>query len=121
MPKWFPDVDENLLHAFLDNPYECPVLIDEQGIVRFISRYNSYGLSNSEAVGKHITEVVKDTNLHQVLKSGKAEIGKVFYTDGQKRIIARIPLKDDKGVVRGALSKLMFHQTQKINRAISQA
>lgn len=116
IPKWLPDVDEKLLHAFIDNPYECPVLIDDQGIVRFMSRYNTeaYGMSSAEAVGKHVKEVIKDTCLNNVLRSGKAEIGKVFYVGGRKRIVARIPLKDREGNVIGALTKLMFHQTEKI-------
>ena len=116
IPKWFPDVDEKLLHAFIDNPYECPVLIDSNGIIRFMSYYNAeaYGLSPHEAIGKHVKEVIKGTKLDNVLRTGKAEIGKVFYVGGRKRIVARIPLKDKEGNVIGALTKLMFHQTEKI-------
>lgn len=115
--KLLHDIDEQLLLAFVDNPYECSILIDDKGIIRYMSRYNAkvYGTSPEEAVGKHIKEVVKDSRLDTVLRTGKAEIGKVFYVGGRKRIIARIPLKDTKGRVVGVSTKLMFHQAEKIS------
>jgi len=114
--KWLTNIDEKLLHAFIDNPYECPIVIDNKGIIRFMSRYNekAYGVASEDAVGRDINEVVKDSHLRDVLRTGKAEIGKVFYVGGRKRIVARIPLKDSKGNVLGALTKLMFHQAEKI-------
>jgi transcriptional regulator with PAS, ATPase and Fis domain len=114
--KILTHIDAELFYAFIDNPYECPIVIDNKGIIRFMSRYNekAYGVTSNDAVGRHINEVVKGSHLCDVLKTGKAEIGKVFYTGGRKRIIARIPLKDSKGHVLGAVTKLMFHQTEKI-------
>ena len=110
--------DSLLLDAFVDNPYECPIVIDQDGIVRFMSRYNTqeigYLMDPEEAVGKHITEVVKKTRMPEILKTGKAEIGKTFFIGDRQRIIARIPLKDPQGNVIGVLGKLMFHQTGKI-------
>jgi transcriptional regulator with PAS, ATPase and Fis domain len=104
--------------TFVDNPYECPIVIDRDGIVRFMSRYNTkemgYLVEPEEAVGKHITEVVKKTRMPEILETGKAEIGKTFFIGDRQRIIARIPLKDPQGNVIGVLGKLMFHQTGKI-------
>jgi transcriptional regulator with PAS, ATPase and Fis domain len=114
--KILTHIDAELFYAFIDNPYECPIVVDNKGIIRFMSRYDEkvYGIASNDAVGRHINEVVKDSHLCDVLKTGKAEIGKVFYTGGRKRIIARIPLKDSKGNVLGAVTKLMFHQAEKI-------
>ncbi|MBW2058655.1 MAG: sigma 54-interacting transcriptional regulator [Deltaproteobacteria bacterium] len=115
--KLLDDIDEVLLLAFIDNPYECPILIDEKGIIRYMSRYNSkvYGMRPEEAVGKHIKEVVKTSRLDTVLRTGKAEIGKEFYVGGRKRIIARLPLRDAEGRVVGGVAKLMFHHAEKIS------
>ncbi|MFC1883427.1 sigma-54 interaction domain-containing protein [Thermodesulfobacteriota bacterium] len=116
MSEWLSEIDSSLLDAFVDNPYECPIVIDKNGIVRFISRYNSITsvMSPEEAVGKHITELNKDSRLHKVLETGKAEIGKAMHLDNKQQIIARIPLKDSEGNIVGVLGKLMFHQTDKI-------
>jgi len=117
-PEWVTRTDSRLLDAFVDNPYECPIVIDKNGIIRFMSRHNTrqkgYVVSPEEAVGKHITEVVKNTRMPEVLKTGKAEIGETFFIGKRQRIIARIPLKDPDGNVIGVLGKLMFHQTEKI-------
>ena len=117
-PRWVSRTGPLLLDAFVDNPYECPIVIDRDGIIRFMSRYNTrekgYIMAPEEAVGKHITEVVKKTRMPEVLKTGKAEIGKTFFIGERQRIIARIPLKDPEGNVIGVLGKLMFHQTEKI-------
>ncbi len=117
-PKWVTRTDSLLLDGFVDNPYECPIVIDRDGIVCFMSRYNTkemgYLVEPEEAVGKHITEVVKKTRIPGILETGKAEIGKTFFNGDRQRIIARIPLKDPQGNVIGVLGKLMFHQTGKI-------
>ncbi len=116
--EWVTQTDSRLLDAFVDNPYECPIVIDREGIVRFMSRHNTkekgYAMEPEEAIGKHITEVVKNTRMLEVLKTGKAEIGKTFFIGDRQRIIARIPLKDPEGQVIGVLGKLMFHQMDKL-------
>ncbi len=58
-PKWLSQIDYSLLDAFVDNPFECPIVIDKDGIVRFMSRHNVglYGFTPEQAVGKHITEI----------------------------------------------------------------
>ena len=115
-PKWLIQTDGELLDAFVDNPYECPIVIDKHGIVRFMSRYNAkiYGMTPDEAIGRHITEVSKNSRMQEVLKTGKAEIGKAMVLGNRQQIVARIPLKDHRGNIIGVLGKLMFHQTDKI-------
>ncbi len=108
-------VPGELVQAFIDNPYECPVLIDENGIVQFLSRYNSLGFSPDQAVGKHIAEIIPQTRLPRVLKTGRAEIGEPQEMHGeQEMIISRIPLKDKEGKVIGALGRLIFNDPKKI-------
>jgi transcriptional regulator with PAS, ATPase and Fis domain len=116
IPRWLSEIDGTLLDAFVDNPYECPIVIDKNGIIRFVSRYNTitFPMKPEEAVGKHITELNKESRLHKVLETGKAEIGKAMHLDDKQQIVARIPLKDDEGNIVGVLGKLMFHQTDKI-------
>lgn len=115
-PKWLIQTDNELLDAFVDNPYECPIVIDRHGIVRFMSHHNTkiYGMTPDEAIGRHITEVNKNSRMQEVLKTGKAEIGKTMVLGNRQQIVARIPLKDHRGDVIGVLGKLMFHQTDKI-------
>ncbi len=104
------DLGEEFIYALIDNPYECPIVIGKDGIIRFISRYSKTLLSidGQDAVGKHITEVVSETRLHEVLKDGKARIGDTLYIAGKQQLISRIPIKDQEGNLVGAVGKGML-------------
>jgi PAS domain S-box-containing protein len=111
-----------LLAALLDNPHESLILMDAQGIVRYMSKSNEgfYGLSSNEAVGRHILELNPDSEMLRVLKTGRAEIGEVFKLRGKERIIARIPLRDSQGHIVGAMGKLMFWKPAKVKQLVRQ-
>ncbi len=115
-PTWLSYIDSTLLDAFVDNPYECPIVIDEKGIVRFMSRYNVglYGLTPERATGKHITEVNKDSRMHETLVTGKAEIGETYKLGNRQQIVARIPLRDRSGKIIGVLGKRIFHRVETV-------
>jgi transcriptional regulator with PAS, ATPase and Fis domain len=121
-PKWLSYISDTLLDAFVDNPYECPIVIDESGIVRFMSRFNYglYGVTPEQAVGKHITEVNKKSRMHETLKSGKVIIGETYQLGGRQQIVARIPLRDRDGKVIGVLGKRMFHRMETIRELYQQ-
>ena len=53
------NIPEELLFALLDNPYESLILVDADGIVRFMSNSNEgvYPVEVNPPVGKHIREV----------------------------------------------------------------
>ncbi|MCU0593505.1 MAG: sigma 54-interacting transcriptional regulator [Desulfobacterales bacterium] len=112
-------IPAELLLALLDNPYESLILVDADGIVRFMSSSTdgSYAVPLSEAVGKHIAEVNPETRLPKIMQTGKAEIGRSMLVKDKERIIARIPLVAD-GRVVGAAGKLMFSSPRKLKRLI---
>ncbi|RYE65160.1 MAG: AAA family ATPase, partial [Oxalobacteraceae bacterium] len=53
------------------------------------------------------TDVIENTRLHEVVRTGKAEIGKLQEMGGVTRVVARIPLTDGRKTV-GALGRVMF-------------
>jgi transcriptional regulator with PAS, ATPase and Fis domain len=113
-------LDRDLIIAALENPYECPIIIDAHGKLCFMSRFSPrlIGINPSEVLGKPLDEVIKNSNLHEVLKTGKAKIGESIYIGGKQQIIANIPLKDRNGNVIGALGKGMFNETSKIKKLL---
>ena len=72
------DIPIDLLEALLENPYESLILVDADGIVRYMSASNEgvYKIPVKDAVGKHISEVSPKTRLPRILETGKAEIGR---------------------------------------------
>lgn len=109
------NISEELLLALLDNPYESLILVDAEGVVRYMSSSNKgvYPVNVESAIGKHITEVSPNTRLPRILKTGKAEIGRSMMLRRKNRVIARIPLIHN-GRVVGAAGKLMFMNPEKL-------
>jgi transcriptional regulator with PAS, ATPase and Fis domain len=108
-----------LLDALLDNPYESQILIDAEGMVRFVSSQARPYYGGSDAiVGKHIRELNPQSELPRVLSTGKAEIGRLFRLGERERFVARIPLKDKGGRVIGAVGKLLFWHPEKIRELL---
>jgi len=107
---------DEFIYALIDNPYECPIVIGKDGIITFMSRYSKklLGIDGVDAVGKHITEVVNETRLHEILKDGKARIGDTLYIAGRQQLISRIPLRDSKGTLIGAVGKGMLNEVTRL-------
>ncbi len=107
---------DEFIYALIDNPYECPIVIDKKGIIRFMSRFSRrlIGIDPEEAVGRHIKDVIKETRLHEILKDGKARIADLLYIAGRQQVISRIPLKDLQGRILGAVGKGVFSKVSKV-------
>jgi len=115
-PQWpLANIPAELLYSLLDNSYESLILVDAEGIVRFMSSANdgAYTVSVREAIGRHITEVNPETRMTRVLRTGRAEIGRGLMLKGKHRVIARIPLMYE-GRIVGAAGKLMFMSPEKL-------
>jgi transcriptional regulator with PAS, ATPase and Fis domain len=110
------DLGEEVVHALIDNPYECPIVIDRKGIIRFMGRFSKdlIRIDPNEAVGKHISAVIPETHLHEILEDGKARIGDTLYIAGRQQIISRIPLRDLDDNLIGAVGKGMFNEASKV-------
>ncbi len=108
-------ISQELLLALLNNPYESLILIDAEGIVRFVSEFNTTISKRVilDAVGRHISEVNPGSELLRTIQTGRAEIGRPLVLDDQERIIARIPLTND-GRIVGAVGKLLLSSPQKV-------
>ncbi|MBG9581703.1 ATPase AAA, partial [Bacillus thuringiensis] len=93
---------------------ECILGVNEQGIVNFLSgSYAKFlGIDDpNEAVGKHCTEVVENTRMHIIVKTGQTEIGHIQRISNRNIIATRIPIVKD-GKIIGAIGKIMFHDIQ---------
>ncbi len=57
--------------------------------------------------GKHVTEVIENTKLHIVARTGEKEFGEIQEVNGHKMISMRVPIESD-GKIVGAIGKVMF-------------
>jgi transcriptional regulator with PAS, ATPase and Fis domain len=98
-----------LLNLILDNIYNGVIVTDAQGYVTHMNTpYGQFLRVDPKAqIGKHCTEVVENTRMHIVAKTGKAEINWRHSIKGQDMVVQRIPIKQD-GKVVAVFGQVMF-------------
>ena len=104
------DEDEvyiDILNTILDTFNEWYVVVDKNGIITMMSKAYKEFVGDQNPEGKHVTEVIENTRMHIVIKTGIMEVGEIQKVKGSRMIAMRIPLKKD-GRVIGAIGKTMF-------------
>src|SRR5512134_1793946 len=108
------------LEEVLAGAGEWMVVVDANGFVTMISEeYAAFNRTTvAEAVGKHATEVIENTRMHVVAKTGVAEIGERQTIHGRSLIVNRIPLKDGDRVI-GAYGRVVFKTVEQLRELAS--
>jgi transcriptional regulator with PAS, ATPase and Fis domain len=110
------DFAHAILTYFVENPYVATVVVDDRARIKFIPPVHEkfLGITRGEASGKLVTEVIQNTKLHEVVRSGKAEIGKLQEMNGVTRVVARIPIMHN-GKIVGAIGQVMFKEPETVH------
>ena len=98
-----------LLRLILDSIYNGVVVVDPDGcITHFNKCFGKFlGIDPQAQIGKHVTEVLENTRIHIVAKTGKPEVNVIQHVKGQDMVVQRIPIKKD-GKVIAAFGHVMF-------------
>ena len=104
-----------LIKFLLKGVYEGLILINTEGQIEFMDKYTerSFGLRPGEGKNFQITDLVPDTKLHLVAKTGIPGIGQIQEVRGEKVIVSRLPIKKDQEIL-GAIGKVIFHKVEEI-------
>ena len=101
--------ENEILKTVFDIAYDGLIVVDSEGYVKMIS--NAYKkflkLEKVNLVGKHVTEVIENTRLHLVAKTGIPEIGDLQKIQDSYIIASRIPVFEN-GRVTNVVGKVMF-------------
>nr|WP_236719731.1 sigma-54-dependent Fis family transcriptional regulator [Neobacillus mesonae] len=97
------------LEAILESAYEGIAVVDENGILQeFNEAYCRFiGIKREEAIGRHVTEVIENTQLHLTVKTGIPARGVLQTIHGEDMVVHRIPIWREARVV-GAIGMLIF-------------
>jgi PAS domain S-box-containing protein len=108
------------LEEVLAGAGEWMVVVDAGGIVTMISgEYAEFnGTTVADAVGKHATQVIENTRMHIVAKTGVAEIGERMTIHGRALIVNRIPLRDGDRII-GAYGRVVFKTVEQLRELAS--
>lgn len=110
---------KEILETVMENDYDCVVVVDANGIITMFNKaYEQFiGVPKDQAIGKHVTEVIENTRMHIVAKTGIAEMAELQKINGSEMICNRFPIKKD-GKIWGALGKTMFKDVKEFQALI---
>ncbi len=97
----------DILNTIIEVTNEWVVVTDEKGIITMMSKPYKEFVKEPYPEGKHVTQVIENTRLHIVLKTGEKEVGEIQQIKDNKMIAMRIPIKKN-GKVIGSIGKVMF-------------
>lgn len=110
------DIAFDILNHFLTNPHEGITVVDRNSILRYLSPIHErfFGYAGGDAIGRPVQEVIENTRLHVVVKTGNAEIGQVQEMRDVTRVVNRVPILRD-GEVVGAIGRVMFKTPEEVH------
>ncbi len=97
----------------LDNAYQGFVLINEEGRIIKWNYEKLLGIKEKDVIGKHVEEVIENTRLHIVVKTGKKELYDVQRIQGHDMIASRTPIIKD-GKIIGAVGTVLFKDIKEV-------
>lgn len=104
----------NLLYDALDHAHECMVLTDPDGRILYMNKpYQKFLNVTDKVVGQPITDVIENTRMHLVAKTGQAEVAHVQRIQGHDMIVSRIPILRN-GQVIAAIGTVMFQDVKQL-------
>lgn len=106
----------DILNTILEAAYDGIVVTDKEGYITMMSKaYTKFlGIDHEKVIGKHVTEIIENTRMNVVLKTGRAEMAELQKIKGNYMIASRIPIiKNDK--VLGAVGKVLFRNVEDLN------
>jgi len=114
-PEHFRRVAMPLLFDHLDAQCEGTVAVNRQArIVWMSAKYaHKLGIDDPDAVlGRDIEEVLPASRLREVVESGQPSLLDLMPFGDEHFVVTRIPLRDDGGLVVGALGYVLFDRAR---------
>lgn len=104
-----------------DSIYSGAVITDTKGVITHFNRHYGHflGIEPAAQIGKHCTEVMENSRMHMVARTGIAEINQTHHIKGQDMVVQRIPIKKD-GKVIAVFGQLMFKDVRDVEKLASQ-
>lgn len=107
--------ENHLFKNLVEIAYDGLVLVDSDGYVQILTRSfaDLLGVDQEKSIGKHVTEVIENTRMHIVAKTGNLEVGEPQKIKDNYIISNRVPVIKD-GKVVGAVGKVVFKNVDQL-------
>jgi PAS domain S-box-containing protein len=107
----------DMMNRILDSIHNGIMITDAQGYITYFNKpYGEFlGVDPKAQIGKHCTEVIENTRMHIVAKTGEPEINYSHRIKGRRMVVQRIPIKKD-GRVIAVFGQVMFKNVQDVGK-----
>ncbi|MGS0765722.1 sigma 54-interacting transcriptional regulator [Syntrophomonas curvata] len=98
-----------LLHGLLENPYLAYIIIDNKGLITAINQttLDVLEIEKEAAMGKYVLDVVPNSKLPQIVKTGRTDRADFWPINGHDTIVNRVPIRKN-GEIIGAIGYSLF-------------
>lgn len=105
------------LEYVLESIEEGIVVVDKEGIITMMNPayYDVLDKKPYEVIGKHVTEVIPNTRLHEVVENGKGELTVIQKMNGYNCVVSRIPILQN-GEIISAVGHVVFKDIKDLKR-----
>lgn len=113
----------NIAQVILESAYEGIAVVDKEGRLKQMNQaYRSFlGIDPDEDVsGRPAEDIIENTRLHEVVRTGIPEKGEIQVIQGQKMVVHRLPIWED-GEIAGAVGMLIFEGVSELYRILGNA
>jgi PAS domain S-box-containing protein len=97
----------------LDNAYQGMALVNKEGRIIKWNYEKLFGIKEEDVLGKPVEDVIENTRLHIVVKTGEKELCDVQRIQGQDMIASRIPIVKN-GEIIGAVGTVLFKDVKEV-------
>lgn len=104
---------EAVIDELVENAYEGLVVVDSQGKITKCKYQKLLGIKEADVIGLPVAQVIENTRLHEVIKSGRSEFGQIQNINGHDMIASRIAVVRD-GRVIGAVGTVLFRDVKEV-------
>lgn len=113
MSRGFENIPSSWHEQIMNLLAERIVIVDRNGIILYINEaYCEFiGTTIDQAIGRPVQEVIENSRMHIVAKTGKKELAALQPINGSEMIANRFPLFEN-GEVVGALGTVMFRNPE---------
>ncbi len=89
------------------------VIVDADGCITKFNYEKLLGLKEADVLGRHVSDVIENTEIPRVIKTGKAELGEIQNINGHDMIVSRIPIQKNGNII-GAVGTVMFRDIKEV-------
>lgn len=108
-----------MIEDILNYAYEGYVLVDPEGRIVKMNYEKLMGIKEEEAIGKYVDDIIENTRMHIIVKTGVKELRNVQRIQGHNMITNRIPIIKE-GKVIGGVGTVLFKDVNEVKELAHQ-